>query len=49
MKWFTPFFTSKADGQGIGLTMVQEILIAHGFAYELGPDGQGRTEFRIRF
>jgi len=38
---FTPFFTTKENGQGIGLTMVQEILLAHGcdFALENGPAG----------
>jgi two-component system nitrogen regulation sensor histidine kinase NtrY len=44
---FTPFFTTKQNGQGIGLTMVQEILRRHGFGYSLdGPPG-GPTRFRI--
>jgi signal transduction histidine kinase len=44
---FTPFFTTKQNGHGIGLTMVQEILLHHGFAYSLdGPPG-GPTRFRI--
>jgi signal transduction histidine kinase len=44
---FTPFFTTKLNGQGIGLTMVQEILRRHGFGYTLdGPPG-GPTRFRI--
>lgn len=44
---FTPFFTTKQNGQGIGLTMVQEILRRHAFAYSLdGPPG-GPTRFRI--
>jgi nitrogen fixation/metabolism regulation signal transduction histidine kinase len=44
---FTPFFTTKQNGQGIGLTMVQEILRRHGFAYSLdGPPG-GPTRFRM--
>jgi len=46
---FTPFFTTKQNGQGIGLTMVQEILRRHGFAYSLdGPPG-GPTRFRIQW
>jgi signal transduction histidine kinase len=46
---FTPFFTTKQNGQGIGLTMVQEILRRHGFGYTLdGPPG-GPTRFRIVF
>jgi len=46
---FTPFFTTKQNGQGIGLTLVQEILRRHGFGYVLdGPPG-GPTRFRITF
>lgn len=46
---FTPFFTTKPDGQGIGLTLVREVLSAHGFACALdGPRG-GPTRFTIRF
>jgi two-component system, NtrC family, nitrogen regulation sensor histidine kinase NtrY len=46
---FTPFFTTKQNGQGIGLTMVQEILRRHGFSYALdGPPG-GPTRFRIEW
>lgn len=32
---FTPFFTTKAQGQGIGLMLVAEILQAHHFDYNL--------------
>jgi two-component system nitrogen regulation sensor histidine kinase NtrY len=28
---FTPFFSTKPRGQGIGLTLVQEVLAGHGF------------------
>jgi nitrogen fixation/metabolism regulation signal transduction histidine kinase len=46
---FTPFFTTKAHGQGIGLTMVAEILGNHRFDFALdGPPG-GPTSFTIRF
>jgi two-component system nitrogen regulation sensor histidine kinase NtrY len=35
---FTPFFTTKERGQGIGLTLVQQILGQHRFDYSLdGP------------
>jgi hypothetical protein len=38
---FTPFFSTKEHGQGIGLTMVQEILENHRFEYSLdGPAGR---------
>ena len=32
---FTPFFSTKPRGQGIGLTLVQEVLSGHGFDYAL--------------
>ncbi|GAB2963538.1 ATP-binding protein [Hymenobacter coalescens] len=45
---FTPFFSTKRDGQGIGLTMIRDILLQHGFAFRLAtnPD-TGRTAFHI--
>ena len=44
---FTPFFSTKERGQGIGLTMVQEILAGHGFPFALeGPAG-GPTTFTV--
>jgi len=46
---FTPFFTSKENGQGIGLTLVQEILLGHGFDYSLESSVDGLTEFTIRY
>ncbi len=46
---FTPFYSTKESGQGIGLTLVQEILARHGFPFTLdGPDG-GPTRFTIWF
>ena len=46
---FTPFFTTRQQGQGIGLTMVQEILLAHGFDFSLENGRLGGAEFRIIF
>jgi signal transduction histidine kinase len=46
---FTPFFSTKENGQGIGLTLVQEILVQHRFEYSLeGPPG-GPTRFTVLF
>jgi two-component system, NtrC family, nitrogen regulation sensor histidine kinase NtrY len=46
---FTPFFTTKAYGQGVGLTLIREILSAHGFDFALYTEGSSKTVFRIRF
>lgn len=46
---FTPFFTTKQNGQGIGLTLVQEILRRHGFDFDLDAPEGGPTRFRIVF
>jgi signal transduction histidine kinase len=46
---FTPFFSTKENGQGIGLTVVQEILLAHDCDFALDSTPGGPTEFAIRF
>ena len=46
---FTPFFTTKAEGQGIGLTLVQEILTQHGFRFSLESATGGGARFSIWF
>src|SRR3954471_4455640 len=46
---FTPFFSTKRNGRGLGLTLVQEILSAHGFDFSLGPAEGGGAEFRVGF
>jgi nitrogen fixation/metabolism regulation signal transduction histidine kinase len=46
---FTPFFSTKDYGQGIGLTLVQEILNRHNFEFSLeGTPGES-TRFTIWF
>ena len=46
---FTPFFSTKRDGQGIGLTLVRDVLLAHGFRLRLDTNAAGRTAFSIDF
>lgn len=48
-KLFTPFFTSKKTGQGIGLTLIREILLNHNCSFSLDTRNDGITEFRIVF
>lgn len=45
-KIFTPFFSTKPSGQGVGLTMVREILNNHRFPYSLHSQG-GLTTFEV--
>jgi two-component system nitrogen regulation sensor histidine kinase NtrY len=40
---FTPFFSTKKGGQGIGLMFVREVLTRHGFTWALAPGGAGNT------
>ena len=46
---FTPFYSTKKDGQGIGLTLTREILVNHGFRFNLETTSPGHTEFWIEF
>jgi two-component system, NtrC family, nitrogen regulation sensor histidine kinase NtrY len=46
---FTPFFTTKAGGQGIGLTLVREILNNHRFDFALDGTPGESTQFTIYF
>lgn len=44
---FSPFFSTKKDGQGIGLTLVREILLNHGFEFSLKTIAAQHTAFSI--
>jgi len=46
---FTPFFSTKPDGQGVGLTLIREILLNHDAQFSLKTVEDGWTEFRIVF
>lgn len=46
---FTPFYSSKRNGRGLGLTLVQEILSNHEAEFSLGNARDGGAEFRIGF
>jgi signal transduction histidine kinase len=46
---FTPFFSSKKDGRGIGLTFVREVLLRHGFDFTLENAGPCGAEFVVYF
>ena len=46
---FTPFFTTKAEGKGIGLTLVRDVLTRHSAEYTLSTSSDGITRFVIYF
>jgi signal transduction histidine kinase len=46
---FTPFFTTKREGRGLGLTIVQEILGNHHLPFSLQNRVGGGAEFTIQF
>lgn len=46
-KLFTPFFSTKPQGQGIGLLLIREVLYSHGCTFSLRTDADGWTRFCI--
>lgn len=46
---FSPFFSTKPNGQGIGLIFIREVLIKHGCTFSLRTYNDGLTRFRIVF
>jgi nitrogen fixation/metabolism regulation signal transduction histidine kinase len=46
---FTPFFSTKRDGRGLGLTLIQEILTQHGFDFGLENRQGGGAELWVGF
>ncbi|WP_294628788.1 PAS domain-containing sensor histidine kinase [uncultured Bacteroides sp.] len=48
-KLFSPFFSTKPNGQGIGLIFIREVLMRHGCTFSLRTYSDGWTKFRIIF
>ncbi len=46
---FTPFFSSKPNGQGLGLIFISEVLKKHGCTFSLRTYPDQLTRFRIHF
>ena len=49
VKLFSPFFSTKPNGQGIGLIFIREVLSKHGCTFSLRTWPDGLTRFRISF
>ena len=48
-KLFSPFFSTKPNGQGIGLIFIREVLMKHNCTFSLRTYPDGITRFRIFF
>ncbi|MEL6250749.1 MAG: ATP-binding protein [Bacteroidota bacterium] len=48
-KVFSPFYSSKKNGQGIGLTLTREILLKHKIHFSLKSAGQKGAIFEMKF
>lgn len=48
-KVFVPFFTTKRQGSGIGLTLVRQIVAAHGASVDVAETPGGGATVRVRF
>lgn len=46
-KIFVPFFTTKAEGMGIGLSLCRQIIKRHGGVFSLQESRKGKTTFSI--
>lgn len=48
-KIYLPFFTTKADGSGIGLALARQVMLVHRGAITSGPRPGGGARFRLTF
>jgi len=48
-KIFIPFFTTKRQGNGIGLTLVRQIATAHSASFDVSQTQGGGATFSLRF
>ena len=48
-KLFSPFFSTKPNGQGLGLIFIREVLLRHGCRFSLRTYPDGLTRFKIWF
>ena len=44
---FRPFFTSKRNGTGLGLALVQKIIVFHNGRVDVGTSPQGGASFQV--
>ena len=45
---FDPYFTTKTDGAGLGLSIVKKIVVEHGGTIDVGSSPLGGARFRLR-
>ena len=48
-KVFVPFFTTKRQGSGVGLTLVRQIAAVHNATVDIGDTPGGGATIRLRF
>lgn len=48
-KIFVPFYTTKAEGSGVGLALTRQVMLAHGGSVVLDKSADGGARFRLMF